>query len=538
MSHTTASRLCNAALMVLFFCVRLSTTAAQDPGIKIDLPADGHVRIENQHGDIRTEVWNESYVLVSATSDESVTFKRSPVVIQYKDKVLLVSIVRTPLDPVATILLTVKVPTSAQVEIVSAKGTIVLTGVPANASAKSVSGNIQANLPQPLNVDINARSVTGSIRSELDAPLAQDGHVLRTRTGTGERALRLDSQSGQITLSLAPAAATAASSDESPAKPSLVGSTLPTTPGAGTPASTSNTEEVSEGDVIRVDSQLVTLNMSVVDRNTNRGLLGLNQEDFKLLEDGVEQRILQFDSASAPFDLVLLIDLSGSTRDVVKLIRQAALRFVNAARPSDRIGIITFAGKTAVVSRLTLDRERLRQSVETIDTASGDTKLYDATDFAMRELLSDGKSTRRTAIVLMSDGLDGTVPGVFGQQGSTLSYKGLISRVQEFDGVLYSLWLNTYYEALNPKDTQPEAFDTGHDRMKELAESGGGTFYEVERLEDLAGAYERVVMDLGTTYSIAYRPSNNKRDGNWRAIRVNVNRPAAVARGKRGYYAN
>jgi Ca-activated chloride channel family protein len=109
--------------------------------------------------------------------------------------------------------------------------------------------------------------------------------------------------------------------------------------------------------------------------------------------------------------------------------------------------------------------------------------------------------------------------------------------VQEFDGVLYSLWLNTYYEALNPKDTQPEAFDTGHDRMKELAESGGGTFYEVERLEDLAGAYERVVMDLGTTYSIAYRPSNNKRDGNWRAIRVNVNRPAAVARGKRGYYA-
>ena len=522
--------------MIVISFVRIGATAAQDAGIKIDLPADGHIRIENQHGDIQTEVWNESYVLVSATSDESVSFKRSPVVIQNKNKLLLVSIVRTPLDPVATILLTVKVPASAQVEIVTGKGTIVLTGVPVNASAKSVSGNIRANLSQPLNVDINARSVSGSISSELDAPLAQDGHVLRTRTGSGERTLRLDSQSGQISLSLAPAAV-ASNIDESSSKPSLVGSTLPTTPAAGTPASNSENEEVSEGDVIRVDSQLVTLNMSVVDRNTNRGLFGLNQEDFKLFEDGVEQRILQFDSASAPFDLILLIDLSGSTRDVVKLIRQAALRFVNAARPSDRIAIITFAGKPSVVSRLTLDRERLRQSIETIDTASGDTKLYDATDFAMRELLSDGKSTRRTAIVLMSDGLDGTVPGVFGQQGSMLSYKELISKVQEFDGVLYSLWLNTYYEALNPKDTQPEAFDTGHDRMKELAEVGGGTFYEVERLEDLAGAYERVVMDLGTTYSIAYRPSNNKRDGNWRAIRVNVNRPAAVARGKRGYYA-
>src|SRR4030095_9933629 len=358
MSHTTASRLYRAALMVVFFSVQFGATAAQDPGIKIDLPADGHVRIENQHGDIRTEVWNESYVLVSATSDESVSFKRSPVVIQYKNKVLMISIVRTPVDPIATILLTVKVPASAQVEIVTGKGAIVLTGIPASTSARSVSGNIRANLPQPVNADINARSVTGSVSSELDAPLTQDGHVLRTRTGTGDRVLRLTSESGQINLSVAPASVTA-TTDESAAKPSLVGSTLPTAGGAGIPASTSQTEEVSEGDVIRVDSQLVTLNMSVVDRNTNRGLFGLNQEDFKLFEDGAEQRILQFDSASAPFDLVLLIDLSGSTRDVVKLIRQAALRFVNAARPSDRIAIITFAGRPAVVSRLTLDRERL-----------------------------------------------------------------------------------------------------------------------------------------------------------------------------------
>jgi hypothetical protein len=74
--------------------------------------------------------------------------------------------------------------------------------------------------------------------------------------------------------------------------------------------------------------------------------------------------------------------------------------------------------------------------------------------------------------------------------------------------------------------------------MKEMADIGGGIFYEVERLEDLAGAYERVVADLGTVYSLAYRPSDKTRDGKWRSIKVNVIRPAAVARGKRGYYAN
>jgi VWFA-related protein len=127
---------------------------------------------------------------------------------------------------------------------------------------------------------------------------------------------------------------------------------------------------------------------------------------------------------------------------------------------------------------------------------------------------------------------------VSGQKGSTLSYAELISRLQEFEGVLYTLWLNTYYEALNPRDTQPEAFDAGHDRLKEMADTGGGAFYEVERLEDLAGAYERVVADLGTVYGLAYRPSDKTRDGKWRAIKVNVDRPNAIARGKRGYYAN
>jgi len=278
--------------------------------------------------------------------------------------------------------------------------------------------------------------------------------------------------------------------------------------------------------------------MSVTDRSTNRGFSDLRQPDFKLFEDGQEQQIVQFDSAAAPFDMILLIDLSGSTKDVVKLIRSAAQRFINATRPADRIAVITFAGEAAVVSELTADRALLRQRVETIDTARGDTKLYDAVDFTIKRVFSDNRKSRRTAIVLMSDGLDGTIPGVSGQQGSQHSYPETLRSIQEFDGVLYSLWLNTEYQAFSPLDTQPEAFDMGHDRMKEMADTGGGVFYEVDKLADLAGAYEQVVADLGTVYSLAYRPSNSVRDGKWRAIRIAVARSNAVARGKRGYYAN
>jgi VWFA-related protein len=394
-------------------------------------------------------------------------------------------------------------------------------------------GNVRAELPSPLNADISASTTNGVIKSELAGPLTASGNQFKTRLGTGESVLSIVSNKGTITLAMANSNSETPVSSEAPR---LVGSEVPLK-SAGTPANESSTEDVSEGDVIRVDSQLATLNMSVVDQKTNRGVIGLTQQDFQLFENGKEQEILQFESASAPFDLLLLIDVSGSTRDVVKLIRSAALRFVAAARPSDRIAIISFAGQQKLVSPLTLDRDVLRQRIETIDTAAGDTKVYDAVDFALKHISAAKNSSRRSAVVLMSDGLDGNIPSVQGE-GSTLSYPELLSSVREFDGILYSLWLNTEYESVSPLDTQPEAFDMGHDRTLEMAEAGGGVFYKVERLEDLAGTYERVVADLGTVYSLAYRPTNKSRDGKWRAIRVTVDRPSAIARGKRGYYAN
>ena len=529
------------SLIVLLSFLLLSDSSFSnklDDDIRIDVPPDGRVHVENRFGDVTAEVWDKQYVSVSAVVTSG-SLARSPILIDNKGKYLSISTVRLPLNSTVTIDLQIKIPPRANLEVSTTAGRIAIRGLSASALLKSSSGNIEALLDEPTNVNLTARSNRGAIQSAFSAKPGPEDHLWQARLGSDSRRRTLDAQTDTGRINFAPLnpEQTTAKAPASDRQPELIGANNPGKP-AGTPATPNDPAEVDEGDVIRVDSQLVTLNMSVVDRNTSRGLQGLRRDDFKLFEDGEEQNILQFDSSSAPFDLVLLMDLSGSTKDVVKLIRAAALRFVDAARPADRISVITFAGEPNVVSTLTADRELLRQRINNIDTARGDTKLYDATAFAMNEVAKDGKKSRRTAIILMSDGLDGTIPGVSGQHGSALPYQELLRTIEEFDGVLYTLWLNTEYQAFSPLDTQPEAFDAGHDRMKEMSEAGGGIFYEVERLTDLAGAYEQVVADLGTVYSLAYRPSNKNRDGKWRAIKINVNRSNAVARGKRGYYAN
>lgn len=300
--------------------------------IRIDVPPDARVRIENHFGAITASVWKEKFVSVSATMEgNSAPLKRSPIVIENKNKLLRISVVRTPLDPAVGIALSVMVPEGVHAEVDTVAGPIVITGIPASVSLRSSTGDIRAELPSPLNLDISARSDSGVIRSTLAAPLSADGRVLQARLGTGERVLRINTDRGSITLGFAERQDGSAVVESQP--PRLQGSETPSK-GSGTPANSAETEEVSEGDIIRVDSQLTALNVSVIDRNTSRGVMGLTQRDFELHEDGVKQDIVQFDSSAAPFDLVLLIDVSGSTRDKVKLIRAAALRFVAAARPS------------------------------------------------------------------------------------------------------------------------------------------------------------------------------------------------------------
>jgi VWFA-related protein len=544
--------------------------AQQDAGVHLELPPGGVVHVENRRGDVLLRVWDEKYVSVTALRENvRVVARRSPVIVGRTERSLSINVARgSAAESGARIDLEIRVPRGARTEIVTTNGTVMLNDVPARLQVQTTSGDIRAEFVEASSIRLLANTprgklndnLTGGRRAVTVSMKGGGGDSLFWTSGDGTGAdVILRSESGKIDLKTIPASNVDSSSavqanvtqqsepaggaevqqERQPQRPPLLIGARDAGTGAGTPAAPGSNEpqEIDEGDVLRVDTELVTLNMSVVDRSTNRGVTGLTATDFKLYEDGAPQQLAHFESSSAPFDLVLLIDMSGSTRDVVKLIRAAALRFVNTARPTDRIGVITFAGSPTLVSPLTVDRTSLRERISQIETPRGDTKLYDALAYTMQEVLKETRESRRTAIVLMSDGLDGTIPGVHGQVGSRLGYNELLGSIREFDGVLYTLWLNTEYEAFSPEDTQPEAFEMGHDRMREMAEAGGGIFYEVEKLEDLAGAYEHVVADLGTVYSLSYRPTNSVRDGRWRSIRVTVARPGAVARGKHGYYA-
>jgi len=530
-----------------------------EDGLRFDLPSNGNLRVENLRGGVIVNVWKQDYVAVSAITDSGQS-KTSPAVVQRTEGLLSIRLARSPITAAPRVNLVLSIPERSHAAVLTQDGAVEVRGLALALLVQTVSGEIRVEAGDDSGVDVVAESRTGAISSSFRDAIANPGArpQFQSRVGGGGKSLRLYSQAGNITLASTGPGSTASqtiplSTTESAPRtididraiesprptrtPEIADSGSNVAP-AGTPARPlTGPEEISEGDVIRVDTQLVSVNVSVVDRSTNRGVNDLTVTDFRLFENSAEQQIQHFESASAPFNLVLLIDLSGSTTKVVDLIKGAALHFVDASRPFDRIGVMTFAEKQVVVSPLTTDHQALRERIKAIERPQGSTKLYDSMAFAMDEVFREAKDSRRNAIVVMSDGLDSVLPNVTGE-GSRLSYEEMIRLAKEFDGVVYSIWVDTQsYEPLSPLDIQQETFDLAHDRMKELADAGGGLFYECEELKDLAGAYDRVVADLGMVYTLSYRPTNKVRDGSWRTIRVNVNRHNAVARGKRGYYA-
>jgi VWFA-related protein len=533
------------------------------------LPPSGEVLVENRRGGVKVEVWEDDRVGVSATVLGPKPARRVnlPVAIERTENSLTIRVQRAAARvqrttaaarargvaaaPPPRVDLTLRVPASARLKVYTSDGALDVEGLPASLVAQTISGDLTLALPPQADASVTAQSLNGTVTlGEGVEARGAGGRVLRgklqARLGAGSRSVNLFSGRGHISLTTLSSAAEGdaagrAAGQFAASRPRVKEAPeesppAPARPPAPQPAETP--QEVGEDEVVRVESDLVTLNVSVVDRASGRGLVGLGAGDFKVFEDGAEQRVEHFESAEAPFDLLLLLDLSGSTARVTDTIRAAARRFVAATRSQDRVAIVTFAGEQSVVSPPTSDRRALAAAIDRIAPPKGDTRLYDSLAYALDYMTRSADPARRRAVILMSDGLDSTLPNVTGV-GSALPYAELRSRVQEFDGIVYTVWTSTEYEAFSPEDIQPETFDLAHDRLEELAQAGGGAFYEVEKLEDLAGAYERVVADLGTVYSLSYRPTNKLRDGRWRSIRVTLPRlPNAVARGKRGYNAN
>src|SRR6266849_2735166 len=145
-------------------------------------------------------------------------------------------------------------------------------------------------------------------------------------------------------------------------------------------------------ETIRIDTDLVNLNVSVFNLRASQTNGLLQQKDFAVFENGALQEISFFASNEAPFDLVLLLDLSGSTADKIGLIRKSSKRFVDAARPADRIAVVTFTSDVQVVSLLTTDRDGLKKSIDRIQKPQGGTNFWDALRFVVEHVLAQSRA--------------------------------------------------------------------------------------------------------------------------------------------------
>ena len=290
-------------------------------------------------------------------------------------------------------------------------------------------------------------------------------------------------------------------------------------------------------DILRIDSDLVNLNVSVFNRLTSTSLANLQQKDFAVLDNGVPQEITFFASGDAPFDLVLLLDLSGSTADKIGLIRKSAKKFVDATRPGDRIAILAFTADIMWVARFTSDHSILKRSIDDIEKPIGGTNFWDALRFVLEHVVNQSRAEgRRSAVIVMTDGVDNALPGVFGEGSRATTFEQLVESERRSEAIVLPIYLDTEKES-NPQGTPASAYAMAREQLALLAAESGNTLYRAQKLKDLEGVYEQVIRDLATVYSIGYRPTNRVRDGSWHMVSVKVSgRSDLFLRTKRGYY--
>lgn len=304
------------------------------------------------------------------------------------------------------------------------------------------------------------------------------------------------------------------------------------------PSPENDSQTVDTNETVRIETDLVDLNVTVFSHDPQRVVGQLEQKDFSVVEDGVEQEISLFASAEAPFDLVLLIDLSASTKDKLKLIRKSAMSFVEAARPTDRIAILTFTDTLAIVSPLTFERDDLKTRIKNMQKPFGGTNFWDALRYVVETMLNPARTVRRSAVVMMTDGVDNALPDVPGE-GSRTGFEELLQLVGRSDSILIPIYLDTEREMIKERRIySSHAYQIARYQLDLLASESGSKVYYARKVEDLKDSYQQVIRDLSTVYSIGYRPSNKTRDGSWRSVKVQLSsRPDLAARARRGYFA-
>lgn len=340
------------------------------------------------------------------------------------------------------------------------------------------------------------------------------------------------------------------------------------------PSATPTPKVIDESDdVIRVETNLVTMPVSVLDRD-GRFVTGLQQKDFQIFENGVQQKIDYFQSVEQPFTVILMIDVSPSTAFRINEIQDAAIEFIDQLRPTDKVMVISFDQRVHVLSSVTANKQELRDAVREAQFGDG-TSLYEAVDYVISRELN--RIEGRKAVVIFTDGVDTT--------SRRATYQSTVADVEEVDALFYPIRYDTQRAnnggwggggrnrggttrggrnrrgggnggtlgdiigiILNggglpqaggtiggPIGGSPEDYETGRKYLESLAANSGGRKFEADSIYNLDASFAGIAEELRRQYSLGYYPEKVGTVGERKQIRVRVDRPNLVVRAKNSY---
>lgn len=277
---------------------------------------------------------------------------------------------------------------------------------------------------------------------------------------------------------------------------------------------------------------LVLFTITVTDRD-GRPVTGLAPDDVEIMEDGQRQSVALVAAETVPLDVILLVDASGSMKERLPVVREAARRFVGTLRAGDRASIASFTNTVRVLTDLTGETEALNAAIEALEV-HGHTALYDALYVVLRGLSTGApERIRRRALVLLTDGDDTT---------SLNTYEEVLEFARVLDVAIYTVSLP---ERDRPADLRPGAqarlpptLGRADFEMNTLARETGGRSYRALHSREIVPVYGHIVADLAHQYTVGYVSTNTARDGRFRKVTVRIpSRPEVVVRTRAGYYA-
>jgi Ca-activated chloride channel homolog len=280
----------------------------------------------------------------------------------------------------------------------------------------------------------------------------------------------------------------------------------PTPPPSNTPQPT---EEVDEGDVVTVSSNLVSVPVVVMNRQ-GQYITDLLRKDFRIFEDGKEQPIAHFSNVDQAFSVVLLIDTSGSTTPFLEQIKSAAKAFVEQLRPTDTIRPVYFHGEIKPLTAEGInDRKLFETAIDRIAPGPWQmgTRLYDAVDFGLNALKP---VSARKAVILLTDG-----ENTWGKA----TVKSTLRDAEESDVVVYTVQYG---------DLVPQTY------LQQLAEKTGGRYFRGGDANAIRQSFVSVAAELRRQYVLGYRLTENSKAG-VRKIKVKVDRKNVAVRARRFY---